>query len=93
MLRELLAQPELLSPGEISLATINLRQVEDRIMLGAETNRLRTENTQAASTEEAAVAQRLATIEAENRRLRHDLEEAEAKLEAISSIEREIREQ
>lgn len=93
LLRDLLSQQELMSPGEISLATISLRQVEERIMLGAETNRLRSENTRAATTEEAAVAQRLATVEADNRRLRGSLAEAEAKLEAITSIERAIREQ
>lgn len=93
LLRELLSQKELMSPGEISLATISLEQVEDRIMLGAETSRLRTENTRAASTEDAAVAQRIATVEAENRRLRQSLAEAEDKLEAITSIEKAIREQ
>jgi hypothetical protein len=93
LLRDLLSQQELMSPGEISLATITLREVEDRIMLSAETSRLRSQNTQAASTEEAAVAQRLATVEADNRRLRQSLAEAEEKLEAITSIEREIREQ
>ena len=93
ILRDLLSQQELMTPGEISLATISLRQVEERIMLGAETSRLRSENTRAASTEEAAVAQRMADIEAENRRLKDSLTEAEAKLEAITSIERSIREQ
>jgi hypothetical protein len=93
ILRDLLSQQELMTPGEISLATISLRQVEELIMLGAETNRLRNENTRAASTEEAAVAQRMADVEAENRRLRESLSEAEAKLEAITSIERSIREQ
>lgn len=89
--RDLLARTELMTPGEIKLATIHLRSVEARIMLGAETNRLRSENTLAATTEEAAVAQRIATVEAENRRLRQSLAEAEAKLEAITSIERSIR--
>jgi hypothetical protein len=93
ILRDLLSQQELMTPGEISLATIGLRQVEERIMLGAETSRLRAENTRVASTEEAAVAQRMADIEAENRRLKESLTEAEAKLEAITSIERSIREQ
>lgn len=91
--RDLLSQQELMTPGEISLATVSLRQVEERIMLAAETNRLRSENTRAASTEEDAVAQRMAEVEAENRRLRESLSEAEAKLEAITSIERSIREQ
>ncbi|MDH5214540.1 MAG: hypothetical protein OEY04_09970 [Gammaproteobacteria bacterium] len=93
LLRDLLSQKELMTPGEISLATISLRQVEERIMLGAETNRLRSENNRAATTEEAAVTQRIASVEAENRRLRQALAEAEEKLEAITSIERAIREQ
>jgi hypothetical protein len=93
LLRDLLSQKELMSPGEISLATISLRQVEEQIMLGTETSRLRSENTRAASTEDAVVAQRLATVEAENRRLRQNLAEAEGKLEAITSIEKAIREQ
>jgi hypothetical protein len=47
----------------------------------------------AATTEGAAVQQRLATAEAENRRLREALTDAEEKLDAITSIERSIREQ
>jgi hypothetical protein len=93
MLRELLAQTELMTPGEISLATIHLKEVESRIMLGAETDRLRAENSRIASSEQAAVAQRLAALEAENRRLRLSLEDAERKIEALSAIERSIREQ
>jgi hypothetical protein len=91
--RELLAQTELMTPGEISLTTIHLKEVESRIMLAAETDRLRAENSKIASTEQAAVAQRLATVESENRRLRRLLEEAESKLEALSAIEQSIREQ
>ena len=93
LLRELLSQTELLSPVEISLATIHLSEVEERLVLGAETRRLRLESSQAATTEDAAVAQRIATVEAENRQLRNSLAEAEDKLEAISSIERSIRDQ
>ncbi len=89
--RDLLSQTELMTPGEIALATVNLRSVEERIMLRAETDRLRSENSRAASTEQAAIAQRIAVVEAENRRLRESLAEAEAKLEAITSIERSIR--
>ena len=33
--RELLAQTELMTPGEISLTTIHLKEVESRIMLAA----------------------------------------------------------
>ena len=41
--------------------------------------------------EEQAISQRLAAAEAENRRLKSALQEAEQKLEAITSIERSIR--
>jgi len=91
MLRDLLAQTELMTPGEIALASITLRSVEERIMLRAETNRLRSINSRTASTEQAAITERIATVEAENRRLREALVEAEAKLEAITTIERSIR--
>lgn len=91
--RELLARAELMTPSEVALATIHLKVVEQQITLGAETRRLRSANTRAATTEEQAVAQRIARVESENRRLRRSLEEAEQKLEAITSIERSIREQ
>ena len=93
LFRELLAAIELMTPSETALATIHLKSVEQQIVLGAETRRLRSENTRAATTEEEAIAQHIATIESENRQLRRDLEEAEQKLEAITSIERSIREQ
>ena len=93
ILRDLLAQPELLSRSEIALATIHLAEVEERLVLGAEARRLRSENSRAASSEEAAVARRLASIEADNRRLRQSLADAEAKLEALTAIEQSIRQQ
>jgi hypothetical protein len=93
MLREVLTQTLLLTPAEIALATIHLNNVERMIVANAETRRLRTSSSRAARTEEAAIGQRLATVEAENRQLRRELEEAEDKLEAITTIERSIREQ
>ncbi len=93
LFRELLAATELMTPSETALATIHLKTVEQQIVLGAETRRLRSENSRAATTEEAAIAQRIATVESENRQLRRSLEEAEGKLQAITSIERSIREQ
>jgi hypothetical protein len=93
LLRELLAQTSLLTPAEISLATINLKAVEETIVLASEARRARASSSRAAATEEAAIQQRLATVEAENRRLRRELAEAEDKLEAITSIERSIRDQ
>jgi hypothetical protein len=93
ILREALTQTSLLTPGEIALATIQLNNVERQIVANAETRRLRASSSRAAHTQEQAITQRLNTVEAENRRLRRDLEEAEEKLEAITSIERSIREQ
>lgn len=93
MLREVLAQTELLTPAEISLATIHLNNVARFIVANAEARRLRESSSRAARTEEQAISQRLSTVEAENRRLRLELEAAEEKLEAITSIERSIREQ
>ena len=97
MLRELLSQPDLMTPGEIALATIHLQEVEQRLMLDAEIERLRAQNTRPATTEEAAVdaaiARRMANLEAENQRLRQSLADAESKLDALSDIERSLREQ
>ena len=93
VLRELMAQPALMTPVEVALATIYLKSTEELILLGAEARRLRATSDRAQRTEDAAVNQRLATVEAENRRLRRELEDAEDKLEAITSIERDIRQQ
>ncbi len=93
LLREVLAQTELLTAGEVALATIHLNSVESLIVANAEARRLRASTSRAARTEEQAISQRLASVEAENRQLRRELEDAEQKLEAITSIERSIREQ
>ena len=93
ILRELMAQPALMTPAEVSLATIYLKSSEELILLNSEARRLRASSDRTQRTEEAAITQRLATVEAENRRLRRDLQEAEDKLEAITSIERDIRQQ
>ena len=93
LLREVLTQTVLLTPAEISMATIHLNSVERQIVADAEVRRMRASTSRAAQTQEQAISQRLTTVEAENRRLRRELEEAEQKLEAITSIERSIREQ
>jgi hypothetical protein len=98
LLRSLLAESELMTPAEVALAQIHLAEVEERLVLRAETKRLRdeialAEDVSASPTEDAALAQRVANVEAENRRLRQSLADAEAKLEALSSIERSLRDQ
>ena len=93
MLREVLVQTPLLTSAEVALATIYLNNIERLIVANNEARRLRESSSRAARTQEQAVAQRLATVEAENRRLRDELAEAAQKLEAITTIERSIREQ
>lgn len=92
LLRELLTQTPLMTPAEVSLARIYLSSVEERIVLASEARRLRQSTSRQARTEAQAVNQRLASVEAENRRLRTELAEAENKLEALTSIEQSIRE-
>lgn len=92
LLREVMTQTQLLTPAEIALATIHLNSSERQIVSNAELRRLRASTSRTQQTQEQAVAQRLAIVEAENRRLRRELDEAEQKLEAITSIERSIRE-
>jgi len=93
LFRELLAKTELLTPTETALATIHLKDVEERLVLRAESRRLLAESARAQSTEQRAVSQRISIVESENRQLREKLSAAEQKLEAITSIERSIREQ
>lgn len=93
VLREVLSQSELLSASEIALATIYLNTVENQLLLQAESRRMSSTSTQAARVQEAALNERLLRAEADNERLRRQLADAEDKLEAITSIERSIREQ
>jgi hypothetical protein len=94
MLRESLSQTSLMTPSEVSLAHIYLNAIEDYMVLETEAQRLRQSSvSRQEQTEDQALGQRIATVEAENRRLRSRLADAEAKLEAITTIERSIREQ
>ena len=93
LLRELMNRQALMTPAEVALATIYLDSAEELILLNSQARQARATSDRAQRTEEAAVNQRLATVEAENRRLQEDLEEAESKLEAITSIEQSIRQQ
>jgi hypothetical protein len=93
MLRELMARQALMTPEEIALATIYLNSTNELISLESTARQAQATSDRVQRTEEAAINQRLATVEAENRQLRQELEDAESKLEAITSIERDIRQQ
>ncbi len=92
-LRDVLLQESILTSAEVSLATIHLNSVAQLNALSSDARQAIASSSLAATTEEAAILRRLATAESENQRLRSDLTNAEEKLEAISSIERSIREQ
>ena len=93
MLREVLAAPELLTQAETALASIALRSAEHLAAVEAEVQRLRAAASRASAARETATSQRLASLEAENIRLARQLRDAEEKLEAITTIERSIRDQ
>jgi hypothetical protein len=93
LLSELLAAADTLLPEERVLALIHLRDVEQRLILDAEAARLQSAAAAAAATpRNDGTAARLATALEENRELRLALDEANSKLEAITNIERSIRE-
>jgi hypothetical protein len=89
-LSALLASPENLLPIERYLAQSQLRQVERQLVLAAENGRLRDDTQREGRDKLAATSRRLSAESDENARLRKELDEAKAKLDAISHIERSI---
>jgi hypothetical protein len=90
-LSELLARPETLLPAERLLALVALKEVEQRLILQAENTRMRQEALHDESRDKLqAINRRLAAESDENVRLRKALDEARAKLEAVTHIERSI---
>jgi cell division septum initiation protein DivIVA len=92
LLNELLANADALLPGERVLALMQLKDVEQRLILDAEAARLQRAAQAAAAQRNDQGAQRLQAALDENRQLRQQLDEARAKLDAITNIERSIRE-
>jgi hypothetical protein len=92
LLRELMANPEMLLPGERALAFLQLSQIDDHLTLDAENLRLQAEAVRVDRERVASANHRLQAEMDENARLRKDLEEARAKLDAIANIERSLTE-
>ncbi|HEY8510298.1 MAG TPA: hypothetical protein VIL32_18220 [Steroidobacteraceae bacterium] len=92
LLQELMATPETLLPAERALAFLELQKVDAQMTLTAENRRL--QSTMARNDRErmAAVNKRLQMEIEENARLRKELDEVRAKLDAITEIERSITE-
>jgi hypothetical protein len=89
-LAQLLATPETLLPVERMLAQIELQDVDQRLVLLAENKQLRDEAPRESRDKLLAINRRLAAESDENARLRKALDEARAKLEAVTHIERSI---
>jgi hypothetical protein len=90
-LSELLARPETLLLAERLLAMVELKEVEQRLILQAENKRMRDDALHDESRDKLqAINRRLAAESDENVKLRKALDEARAKLEAVTHIERSI---
>jgi hypothetical protein len=92
MLRVLMANPEMLLPGERALTFLELSQIDDHLTLATENRRLQAEAVRAERERVASANHRLQAETEENTRLRRELEEARAKLDAIANIERSLNE-
>ncbi len=86
-LAELLARPETLLPVERLLAAVQLKEVEQRLILQAENARMRDTVPTDSHDKLQAINRRLAAETDENAKLRKALDEARAKLEAVTHIE------
>jgi hypothetical protein len=91
-LSELLARPETLLPVERLLATVALREVEQTLVLQAENKRMRDDAPHDDSHDKLqTLNRRLSAEQDENAKLRKQLDEARAKLEAVTHIEQRPR--
>ena len=86
-LAELLARPETLLPVERLLAAVELKEVEQRLILQAENARMRDTVPNDSHDKLQSINRRLAAESDENAKLRKALDEARAKLEAVTHIE------
>jgi hypothetical protein len=92
LLRELLANPEMLLPGERALAVLQLSLIDDYLTVDTENRRLQSEVIRLDHERVANANHRLQAEMDENARLRKELDEAHAKLQAIYNIERSLNE-
>jgi len=79
LLRELMANPEMLLSGERALAFLELQQIDDHLTLEAENRRLQGDAVRGDRERLSNVTRRLQVETDENTRLRKELEEAKAR--------------
>lgn len=89
-LSELLARPETLLTVERLLALVELQEVDQMLVLQAENKQLRDDESHDSRDKLLAVNRRLQAESDENAKLRKALDEARAKLDAITHIEGSI---
>jgi hypothetical protein len=88
LLRELAARPETLAPVERALALFELSQLDRELGLVSDNERLQAVATHSVDQDRLTAANRRLQAELDdNARLRHQLEEAQAKLDTIANIE------
>jgi hypothetical protein len=92
LLSQLLAAGDTLLPEERTLALILLKDVEARLILDAEASRLQRAAAAATAERNDRTTQQLQAALEENRQLKLALDDVRAKLDAITNIERSIRE-
>jgi hypothetical protein len=92
LLGELLAAGDTLLPEERTLALILLKDVEARLILDAEATRLQRAAAAATAERNDRTTQQLQAALEENRQLKLALDDVRGKLNAITNIERSIRE-
>jgi hypothetical protein len=88
----LLATPERLLPAEQALARVMLQDVNARLALLSENQNLFAEARQEGEERAQALNRRLQAQSAENARLKQELQDALAKLEAVADLERSMAE-
>jgi hypothetical protein len=91
LLRQLVAQPETLMPIERAVALVELTQLDRELGLKADNDRMQADAQRGDHERAMAAAQRRLQAELdENAKLRKQLEDAQAKLDAVANIERNL---
>jgi hypothetical protein len=91
LLRQLVAQPETQAPIERAVALVELAQLDRELGLKADNERLQADAQRGDHERAVAAAQRRLQAELdENVKLRKQLEDAQAKLDAVANIERNL---
>lgn len=86
----LLATQEMLLPAEVAIANVMRHEVDARLVLEQENQRLAEEGARSGQGQVDALTRRVQSQAAENARLKQELAEALAKLEAVATLERNI---